>query len=569
MKITLKEFYQTWQVGSDLKSNYIRAKVYEFQFNTSKLEELTTFPSDSGLFVMQPQADYFARVVEFVSVQITNNPISAINLTILLSFGLTGGMAYFCLKSLKVNSVLSFIVSISISQLPYHYVNVRYGFSNLNYSSIILTIYIMNKLSIEKFNIKSVKNLFALLLSALYLSSTNTYYVYFSLVLFIAFNLLTIFSKYRKNFFLKFYFITLTLAGVFLQYLIDIKYFGYRPLNNLRTADRMPADLSSFGTHFWSFVTPNPFSNIEIVKIISNSLFQSFWDEFFLTKINVNDNNIYQSWLSSSDIERISLTPLTALISILLIIIYFVIMKLKKPINSNNLLHINLWILLGSFLLASKGLILTNLSMVFPIFRSYSRSNILVLISLLLVLAVMINNLKIIYRVLIQILLIIVIFFDQVMPNFSPINYNYHLDTNHKNIGNFLEKKLQRDQEYLYAATLPVQSDEELKDLNKLKIQTRLLVFYLYSNKIVIPMNVVEPKNTKLISKFQDLRFMNEKGIFDFTNYVQEQGYDLIIYDATAYEEKENLYNLKILRNLSSREIDANYKKDLKIFLLD
>jgi hypothetical protein len=143
---------------------------------------------------MSPQFDWVHELLLRALNLITRNPITSVNVWILLSFGIASVFAFILMRSIGITRFTATVCSLAFSLLPYHFIRMQHA-SVIQYQwtpcLVFVLIIVIDKSIIQIQNKNQTR---VLIFSCLFISGSGPYALFYSLILVFLFSALKMFS---------------------------------------------------------------------------------------------------------------------------------------------------------------------------------------------------------------------------------------------------------------------------------------------------------------------------------------------------------------------------------------
>jgi hypothetical protein len=170
-----------WLTSSDLLSNYLQSSGIHDSGSRWQYPRINlTTQSDVGVN-LSPQFDWL-HVLQLRALNtITKNPITAVNIWLLLSFGFTSLLFFVLLRILKIGRLTAVLMSLTFGLLPFHFIRMQHAIV-VQYSwAVCLVLILILVSSPEVFKISKRRLQGICVFSALCISGSGAYAVLYSL----------------------------------------------------------------------------------------------------------------------------------------------------------------------------------------------------------------------------------------------------------------------------------------------------------------------------------------------------------------------------------------------------
>jgi hypothetical protein len=573
LRLELSKINKIWLPNTDLIGTYTRIRSYRNNDDNFRLNSLTDTPLSDTLIFTTPQAQFFSRLIEFLLSRIFESPIVAGNISLLLGFFIIGNFTFILTKILKIEPlVLKLILVLSITFLPIHFFLLRYGLSSSDYSPLVVSLII---LILVKREIKNKRNFRIVFLLSIYISMSNLYYIEAILIMLVLVLIHSSFLKIIIEIKLILFSISTIILFLFLQVLIDIYFFGAVSEINLNFArvEDLAGPSSPFrrgGGFFWSMLILNPFTGFPIISKVSAELF-----EFVSTHLSYFNSCSYDNdfkfqyerdFLCFLENEKIVLVPLVIHLAVIFFagILFFRSKLFIFPDNMSKFLFV---LLAMSVTLWIEGGILSIISTIFPLFRSYSRINVYSLIIALLFIFYIINYLVSTYlkanilKSFLYFFLFMIVFIDQISRGYQVNNLTALED--HPRRYDIAQLKIPGLSKnctfYLNPSNLPSEQNSVL-----IRFNTRKQYSFLINTSYNFPITEFMSPNSSAKLEMQNYSKLNFEQLI---NSLYSDGYCGILNDGDYFELKSDIINSISAQGLNFKLFNLSRKDNINLLI--
>jgi hypothetical protein len=180
--LRIRDLSLAWLTSSDLLSNYLQSSGIHDSGSRWQYPRINlTTQSDVG-GNLSPQFDWLHVLQLRVLNSITNNPITAVNVWLLLSFGFASLSFFILLRILKIGRLTAVLMSLTFGLLPFHFIRMQHAMV-VQYSWVVCLVFILLSVtSPEVFNTSKRRLQGIAIFSALYISGSGAYAVIYSIL---------------------------------------------------------------------------------------------------------------------------------------------------------------------------------------------------------------------------------------------------------------------------------------------------------------------------------------------------------------------------------------------------